>query len=169
MAEAETAQRPARVVMSPSLWGIDPAYAERELERDMALHGGFNETVDPRSGKSPANAFRNIVVARPNSEYTALGPQFVGTKCLHHYPLDVCPFPGLCPPPADESSPQSTKPCAEWGEGRPASLKRFLDAGDTRANETFRNEPLSWDIPGRWKGDLWHPCTCIFSVCLSSS
>ncbi|KZV85298.1 hypothetical protein EXIGLDRAFT_726319 [Exidia glandulosa HHB12029] len=133
-------------------------YAEKELAQDMDLHGGNNETVDPRSGKSPANAFRDIVVAHPSADVRALEPQFRGTRCLHHYPLDVCPFPGLCPPAADDAEDKSnTKPCGEWGEGRPASLKRFLDKGGLHANRTFRDEPLDWDVPGRWKGDLWHP------------
>ncbi|EJD42171.1 hypothetical protein AURDEDRAFT_115154 [Auricularia subglabra TFB-10046 SS5] len=141
--------------MSESLWGIDAEYAEKELKRDMDDHGGHDDTVDPRSGKSPSNAFRNIVVAHPDKEFEALGPQFHGTHCLDRYPLDVCPFPGLCLPALNDESAQ--KPCAVWGEGRPASLQRYLANDGLKLNSTFREEPWDWDVPGRWIGDLWHP------------
>ncbi|KZV84334.1 hypothetical protein EXIGLDRAFT_776669 [Exidia glandulosa HHB12029] len=150
---ARPAARIPRVVMDPALAGLSPEYVQHELERDKELNGGYNYTLDHRSHLPPASAFYNIRVAHPEA-VPELQPQYRGLRCIDRYPLDHCPFPGICPPAAVEVE---EKPCAVWGEGYPSSLERWIEGGGLQRPSTARRTTVDWDVPGRWKGDLWHP------------
>ncbi|EJD42237.1 hypothetical protein AURDEDRAFT_126651 [Auricularia subglabra TFB-10046 SS5] len=142
-----------RLIMSPSLVGIDPQYAAAELDDDMRENGAYNYTIEPNSGLSPSSAFANLVVAEPAPDVLAVLPQYHGERCLSRYPLSACPFPGLCAPPLDALD--IGLPCAVWGSGHLESYARYrAGAGPTKPRA---GQPRDWDAPGRWVRDLWHP------------
>ncbi|EJD42159.1 hypothetical protein AURDEDRAFT_186149 [Auricularia subglabra TFB-10046 SS5] len=128
----------------------------------MAQFGGDDHTIVPVSGKSLADAWKDLKRAAPAAEVTELLPQFRGTRCLSRYPLQECPFPGQCPPaiPGSYATKQKDNhlPCAQWATGEPAALRRYLSQDDrTRDSRSFRDNLLDWDVDGRWIDDMWHP------------
>ncbi|KZV86927.1 hypothetical protein EXIGLDRAFT_774131 [Exidia glandulosa HHB12029] len=149
------AARIPRLLLSRSLVGIDPTYASAELDDDKRENGGYNYTIEPASGLSPSSAYANLVVSDPAPDVLAALPQYRGEHCLSTYPLSVCPFPGLCSPPADEL--ERGLPCAVWGTGKAESIHRYEVAPRELAHARDLEQVLDWDAPGRWVGDLWHP------------
>ncbi|KZV83806.1 hypothetical protein EXIGLDRAFT_727940 [Exidia glandulosa HHB12029] len=143
------AARISRQMIHRGFVGIDPGYAERELDADRAANGASNFTREPASGLAPASAYANLVVAHQPTDWA---PQYHGTECQSLYPRPDCPFPGLCAPAAEGRA--SDQPCVVWRSGTPASLARAKGIEELAS----RDHTLDFDSPGRWReDDLWHP------------
>ena len=118
----------------------------------------LNESI-PLEQLTMQDDMRNITFAEGSAPAEL---QYKGLECRSHYPGQICPFPGQCAPP-DENSEGAVNAvnanggCLHWKSGSlPYPIEMAKEDVDT-ARFTPVKDTVNWDVEGKWDGDTWTP------------
>ena len=89
-------------------------------------------------------------------------PSYIGDTCLSHYPGQICPVPGACPPGrSDNQSLQNVLrdrgQCVHWSTGSLPSPIPEMSSEQVQEHKSKVRHSLAFDKDGFWHEDEWRP------------